>query len=166
MIGIKAGWIGPLLLIGLGASATFLVVRDTLLIVESSDWVASDATVHRAWLKKSRRKASPRVEYRYTVNGIDYVGSRLEIPCHEYNEGYARRRLAPYAPGTAIRILYDPDDPAESVIEEPSVNWFFTLGIGGLSLALLAGGTLGLLGHSSSRRARSKRAVRSTETSD
>ena len=149
-----SNWIGPLFLMGLGATGAYRVYRDTRLAVESEHWVACDATVDRAWLEKHHgRRGSPRyeprVEYRYSMNGSDYVGSRLEIPMHRYAPSYARKKIAGLDPGATIRILYDPDDPAESVVETPSVDWFMIFVPGGISLLLIAGGVFAL--HASSK---------------
>ena len=153
-----SNWIAPLFLMGLGAAGAYRVYRDTRLAVESEQWVAGDATVDRAWLEKHRgRRGSPRyeprVEYRYSVNGSDYVGSRLEIPSRSYAPSYAREKIAGLDPGATIRILYDPDDPAESVVKTtPSVDWFMIFVPGGISLLLIAGGVFSL--HASSKPAR------------
>ena len=147
-------WIAPLFLMGLGAAGAYRVYRDTRLAVESEHWVAGDATVVRAWLEKHHgRRGSPRyeprVEYRYSVNGSDHVGSRLEIPMHRYAPSHAREKIAGLDPGATIRILYDPDDPAESVVETPRVDWFMIFVPGGISLLLIAGGVFSL--HASSK---------------
>lgn len=137
-----------LVLLVVGGKGLFWVVGDTRLILESAQWVPGTAIVSRAWIETSRarrgiRGSSPRVEYRYSVEGRPYVGSRLEIPARRYSSKWeAREKLAGLRPGATIPILYDPTDPAKSVIVEPTMNWFFTLGLGGLSVALLAWGLL------------------------
>jgi len=111
--------------------------------VESKHWVAGDATVDRAWIEKhygyrGSSEYAPMVEYRYSVSGRDYVGSRLKVPSYRYPQSYSRKKIAGLVPGAMIRILYDPDDPAESVVEKPSVDWFQILVPGSISLGFIA----------------------------
>ena len=136
-------WIVPLLFMGLGARGVYLVLANLRLALVSEHWVAGVATVDRAWLEKryGRSKSSayvPRVEYRYSVSGRDYVGSRLEVPAYRYPPSYSRKKIAGLDPGARIRILYDPADPAESVVRKPSVDWFQLLVPGSISLGLIA----------------------------
>ena len=92
--------------------------------------------------------STPRVEYRYSVEGRPFAGSRLEIPARRYSAKWeAREKLAGLAPGATVPILYDPADPAQSVIVAPTMNWAFTVGTGALTAGVLALG-LFLLGSS------------------
>jgi hypothetical protein len=74
------------------------------------------------------------------VRGERYTGNRFEIPSRRSggDEDYYRRKLAPYNPGSVVKILYDPKNPRLSVVTQPHINYFFIAMIGSLSLLFCA----------------------------
>jgi hypothetical protein len=125
-----------------GAKGAVWVVTDTAMIIASRGWVPATATVERAWLERSSSRGgpefSPQVVYSFDVAGRKYTGNRFEIPSRRSgDEVYERRRLAAFAPGTQVQILYDPHTPESNVLTRPQMNYWFTLGLGGLALVLL-----------------------------
>lgn len=57
------------------------------------------------------------VRYRYTVNGETYTGNRLRaFGLHHMDEAQALKELAPFQPGTMVRVYYDPAKPSSSVL--------------------------------------------------
>jgi hypothetical protein len=136
---IEAVIIGLLSLKGI-----FWVCRDTALILDSRHWVSGDAVIARSWLDKSWNKGSPRyslmMAYHFSVAGATYTGDRYEIPSRRDSgdEQYFRNKLAPYAPGSLVKILYDPKDPTRSVVTPPHFDYGFIICIGGVSLLLAA----------------------------
>jgi Protein of unknown function (DUF3592) len=131
------------LLVFLGGKGLVWVVGDTRLALDSKSWQWAPAVVQHASLEESTgakgvAEYSPDIRYRFHVNGREYVGTRLEIPRgRSGSEEAERNRLESYAPGTTVQILYDPLDPTRSVVLRPSINYWFTLGMGLLSLGLI-----------------------------
>ena len=129
----------------IGVRGLFWVYRDSALIFDSRNWVASDAVIDRAWLDKTWSRGTPnyslQVEYHFSVEGVNYQGNRFEIPSRRSSgdENYFRQRLAPYSPGTTVKIIYDPKDPTRSVVTRPEMNYGFTFGLGSLSLLFSLG---------------------------
>jgi hypothetical protein len=132
----------------LGLKGFYWVYSDTALIIDSRDWVSGDAIVDASWLDKTFSRSSPNyslmMNYHFSVAGIPYSGNRFEIPSHRAggDEANFRRQLAPYAPGSVIRIYYDPKDPTRSVVRRPSMDYWFIVSIGGVSLFLLGASLL------------------------
>lgn len=57
------------------------------------------------------------VRYRYTVNGVDYVGKRLRaFGLNHFTQESAMQELAPFQAGQRVRVYYDPAKPASSVL--------------------------------------------------
>jgi hypothetical protein len=133
-----------LFLFFVGVKGTLWVFTDTWLIVESRSWVATQATIDEVRIKTSAgtrgsAEYSPAVKYHFTANGVRYTGDRLEIPPRRSScESCEENRAAAYQPGRVVGIIYDASDPRLSVILRPSMNYWFTIGLGGFSLLLLA----------------------------
>jgi len=124
------------------------VYRDTVLIIKSKNWISTQAVIDESYIETSsgRRGStaySPKVKYHFTVKKIAYTGNKLEIPSGRSScQSCEINRLSAYLPGTIVEILYDENDPNLSVVERPEMNYFFTIGLGGLSILLLVGGVL------------------------
>lgn len=57
------------------------------------------------------------VRYRYTVNGITYTGDRLRaFGLNHFDEQQALTEIAPFQPGTKVKVYYDPAKPSSSVL--------------------------------------------------
>ncbi len=126
----------------LGLKGLWWVCRDTLLILDSHHWVVGEAVIDRSWLDKTWNKSSQNyslmMTYHFSAGGVVYTGDRFEIPSRRSggDEQYFLKKLAPYAPGSAVKILYDPKDPARSVVTPPYMDYFFIIVMGGGSLFL------------------------------
>jgi hypothetical protein len=62
----------------------------------------------------------PRVEYSYTVDGQEHVGSRVFFGAHEWRGGsseFAEWLLIEYPVGTKVQVFVDPNDTTEAVLE-------------------------------------------------
>ncbi|HEX9933258.1 MAG TPA: DUF3592 domain-containing protein [Allosphingosinicella sp.] len=85
-------------------------------------------------------KYQPLVHYRYNVGGRDFEGVQLrlvETATFDRNKAYAD--IAPYAPGTAVHVRYNPQSPDRSVLELTPVSSPFLLIAGGLVLLIMLG---------------------------
>ncbi len=60
---------------------------------------------------------TPRVEYEYVVAGVKYRGTRLRYgQIGSWNRKQAERTIARYIAGAQQTVLYNPSNPAESVL--------------------------------------------------
>jgi hypothetical protein len=60
----------------------------------------------------------PTVAYRYSVSGVDQIGSRLSnVPTLFEHEDEAKAFLARFPEGTALKVRYNPAAPQDCVIE-------------------------------------------------
>jgi hypothetical protein len=59
------------------------------------------------------------IVYSYEVGGVRYTGDKLGTTGRFSSNiaGFARRGAARYAPGSAVEIRYNPDKPAESILD-------------------------------------------------
>ena len=127
----------------LGLWGVYWVYSVTALILDSSGWVPGEAIIDRSWLDRTSSRAgsnfSLMMEYHFSVEGITYTGNRFEIPSRRAvgDEADFRRQLAPYAPGSVVRVYYDPKDPTRSVVTRPTTDYGFIVCIGGVSLLFL-----------------------------
>jgi hypothetical protein len=119
--------VGALVCAGLGLSILATTVQSRLearaverwptttgLVVESG--VVYVGTHHN---REGRRVTyEPRVRYEYAVDGRRYVGDRfaIEPPGRKWRED-ADRLLDDVRVGMSVVVYYDPDDPADSVLE-------------------------------------------------
>ena len=83
---------------------------------------------------------TPRVEYRYEIDGTSHKGTRFELL--ERGEGTRAEiaaKLEKFSEGAQVAVYYDPDDPAKSVLKPGTPDAMgipFLLGF----VALLVGG--------------------------
>lgn len=68
---------------------------------------------------RRRRLFRPEVCYRYVVDHAQYQGSRISFGARVRAsfDRVARRRIAPYQEGSKVVVYYNPDNPAEAVLE-------------------------------------------------
>jgi len=69
----------------------------------------------------------PVIEYEYTVNGKKYSSDRLSLSVDQKSRPeYLEPVLKKYSPGTAVNVFYNPDDPADAVLEKANwLHWIF-----------------------------------------
>lgn len=64
---------------------------------------------------KANRTHVPRVSYRYTVNGREYVDNRPTIG-HVKGKGASEKFVARFPVGARVTVYYNPDDPSRAVL--------------------------------------------------
>jgi hypothetical protein len=64
----------------------------------------------------------PEIVYSYVVEGVRYTGDKASrgVQSSSTMEAPARRRAARYAPGSTVPVYYNPENPAESVLNPGS----------------------------------------------
>ena len=117
----------------------------------SESWPSVDGTMVRSEVggrytasekgKSGHTTYLPTVEYTYVVEGKDYAGRRYElIERGEGDRATIERKLRDYPVGATVKVFYDPDEPAESLLKPgrpdamgiPFVLGFIAIAVGGV----------------------------------
>jgi hypothetical protein len=148
------------------AAAIFIVVGTVLLVnfghqaiqaVRSSSWptvegMVTESTVVQSTGRRNRKWDTPQITYRYSVDGIEHVGTRLFFGS-QYPESWTtgakwttdtKEYIARYPPGTLLRVHYDPEDAATSVVEA-GLKSAIALPVGFSMMVVAAGVVVGLV---------------------
>lgn len=73
----------------------------------------------------------PVLRYRYEVGGQAYVGFRVSFSGYGVSRGSMSELIKPYAQGSAVRVYYDPRDPASAVLDNAArSDWLYWLAFG------------------------------------
>ena len=68
---------------------------------------------------KNTQKLQPQIKYKYSVNGQQYIGSKIYINDKGvWTEDQILRELKEYAKSSNIPVYYDPENPEESVLKK------------------------------------------------
>lgn len=59
----------------------------------------------------------PVIQYRYTIMGQEYLGSRVAFGASSFGRSQAEAIVNRYRPNQAVSVHYDPQEPSESVLE-------------------------------------------------
>lgn len=121
----------------------------------SRRWSAAAGRITRAGIVPIRSHRSiryqPEVVYTFTADGQTHTGQRLTFASWTQwlAQAEAERALAPYPPGAAVTVLYDPQRPQDSVLERRapggvSVSCGVVLLLTGASLLCLLTALIGL----------------------
>jgi Protein of unknown function (DUF3592) len=103
---------------------------------QSSTWpVATGQVLSSEVLAKNtgRRWHKPEVRYRYSVDGIAYMNTRVWFLSHGTTlEGTAEEVVAAYPANSAVAVFYNPANPSESALRpglavEPVLGCALTL---------------------------------------
>jgi hypothetical protein len=154
--------IAILMALGLIAFGLFLGLQAVSTLVEqvrawdgarrSKTWAVVDGMVEESrmtWQGIRSPRAHPVVTYRYLVNGVAYLGKRINFSFAPiYFTPEAETILARYPANAKVTVYYDPHHPAESTLEQRHTSI-----LGGVMVALvlflptmlcLASGLIGL----------------------
>lgn len=135
--------LGGILLAGLGTR----VGGD---VRASRDWPSTPGTVESAQVAmrsegNERKLFAAQIRYRYDVAGRSFAGERVSFESGPSpNRGLAEAIVQRYAPGSAVRVFYDPAQPQRAVLE-PGGSSLLPWLLGGLGVALALAGVWGLV---------------------
>ncbi len=163
----NTGWLGFLCMGGLalvfGAVGIWVLIlyrREKRKAQESSTWPSVTGKVVEAYISshsgtdsegESVEVYAPKVVYEYAVNGVVHRSDRLAIgPAATYpKRRRAEQEVARYPVGSEVRVFYNPQNPAEAVLQTSlqAGKTMLILGIIFLVLGVLiaCGGGLALL---------------------
>ncbi len=147
-------------LIGFGAIAIAIGValyvsqfRQGLRATASKQWPVSPGTVIASALEKSpdgRWRYRAAVQYRYRAGGKEYQSDRIFWGGNEGRQKHMASVIAAYPQGGKVSVHYDPQNPAEAVLD-PAQNIgsrplvLYAMAMITLGLFVLTGGVYALL---------------------
>ncbi len=114
------------------------IIHTDVLEVKYRDDTSGMGVSGSGW--KVRVSYLPKVEYEYQVLGQTYTGSRLAFGAEKgyYTRQQAEEAIARYPEGAPVTVYYNPENPAEAVLERKA-NHSLVLILAGASFLLLAG---------------------------
>ncbi len=130
-------------LIGIGISFSAILIllkaKRTLYWSSTTGFVkSSEVTISQN--SKGASRYRPEICYSYTVHGNEYVSNRIESMDGFLSSVKAYKKTSQYPKGSQILIFYNPDKPADSVIEpgvKPDYYYFLAFGIIWLSISVI-----------------------------
>jgi hypothetical protein len=140
----------PLVALLGGILLTALALRVGGDVRASRDWPSTSGTVEAARVAmqsegNERKLFGAQVSYRYEVDGRRYTGERISFESGPSpNRGLAEAIVQRYAPGSTVRVFYDPARPERAVLEPGGtrlVPWL----LGSVGVALGVAGVIALL---------------------
>jgi hypothetical protein len=81
----------------------------------------------------------PVVKYQYSVEGMEYAGSRIAFGAMNSAHSAANAVVARYPAGASVTVRYDPEKPAEAVLETKSGGGALLMVLGVVFLVFGAG---------------------------
>jgi hypothetical protein len=139
---LQRSLIGAVACLGLGGWMGYAVVKDSWPGFASMHWaqtqgVIQSVDVEHYW-RKYHENFSLGVRYTYTVNGKQYENSRISFPAirADGDKSIEEEVAARYRSGSRPTVYYDPADPAHSCLKK-GPDYFFSFGLGGLSVLFL-----------------------------
>lgn len=113
-------WIGLIVLFAVVLVIDGIVARGIVQQKRTEQFVAVPATILRSEVKVHRGSKSTsyraEIDYRYTVNGQTYNGSRLRFTSDNDGQSGARALVKQHPVGSQAEAYYDPADPARAVL--------------------------------------------------
>ncbi|MCY0912225.1 DUF3592 domain-containing protein [Massilia antarctica] len=120
----------------LAAAATLTFLMRLRHSLQARSWPSASAVILTSAAEELEAEGAARaaITYRYTVDGCDYVGTRLAFTGIMDNKtrASAERAIAKYPPGATVPAYYCPRQPADAVLERginPAVTRMFVFSI-------------------------------------
>jgi hypothetical protein len=97
----------------------YALLQEELKSQESSNWTAVDGTIISSQIDlcgKYKTSYFGMINYKYIVNGMGYIGSRISFgqSCGSKND--ADHALTSYPVGSSIKVYFDPRLPTDAVL--------------------------------------------------
>jgi len=135
---------GNLILIGVGVLITIVIVISIIKGRRSQQWPSCSAVVTRSEVEIRKDYDEdgehtyyyPRIFYTYEVDGETYNGARYKMLDASMSQRKSYALTSNYPAGASIDIYYDPEDPAQSVIEAGAQFYLYIFLILSLGLTI------------------------------
>ena len=137
----------------IGAAVYVIQFRQGLRADASKKWPTRPGTIVSSALERlpdNKRRYRAAVQYRYRVGGKGYESNRIFWGGNEGRQKHMTSVVAAYPAGGEVRVKYDPQNPAEAVLD-PTQNTgsrslvIYAMGMISLGLFAFAGGVYALL---------------------
>jgi hypothetical protein len=131
-----------------GLACTLFALRSLWTVVASRSWPTVEASVVRSTVTRFRgdsmsggnRFYQPSIAYQYEIDGVTYVGTRLDWGRFGTTREEAQRVADGYPFGQLVTAYYDPSRPHRSVIEPR--GWTTSIFLLVFGLGFVVGGVL------------------------
>jgi hypothetical protein len=70
----------------------------------------------QCYFRRTPAGLSPAVDYKYVVNGQEWIGTRLDIKNHCAAEEVVQNYIAEFPVGSQVLVFYNPSSPTESLL--------------------------------------------------
>jgi hypothetical protein len=147
MIGLLCGGLFVLGFAGIGAFLIYQSVRSRRKADASQSWPATSGQITEAHVSHHTSTDSdgdisehytPKVKYTYQAIGQEYEGTNIGFGFQQSfgNPGKAQATLARFPVGGQVTVYYDPNNPAEAVLERKAGGSTVKLVLGIIFLAI------------------------------
>jgi len=130
-----------------GALVLLFFIGSWRLSRRAADWPLVRGTVLSSGTERIQNRTdgrtmvtyTPAVEYGYRVNDVDYVSRQIKLGvATSASESYAAGVAARYPKGAVIDVHYDPANPSNAALENPTGTRWFLLALAVAMFALAA----------------------------
>jgi hypothetical protein len=123
----------------------YLWLRGRGQVNAARDWPAVSgkvtyATIETSYSSRGGRAYYPRIAYEYKVNGQPYQSSKISFgtPVGLGNYNAVLQKVAGYPIESTVQVYYNPDNPAEAVLEKTAPSSKIFLFVAVLIVVILA----------------------------
>ena len=147
MIGLLCGGFFVLVFAGIGAFLIYQSVRNRQKADASQSWPATSGQITEAHVSHhtstdsdgdSSDHYTPNVKYTYQAIGQEYEGTKFGFGFQQSygSSGKAQAALARFPVGAQVTVYYNPNNPAEAVLERKAGGSTLSLVLGIIFLAV------------------------------
>lgn len=129
----------PMIFMVIGIVLLFIYFRNLAKVRASQTWSTAQGTVIQSWVRKSNSTDSdgsvsssyhPEIHYSYQIMGVDYQGNKIAFgPKVGGNRSGAEKMVEKYPTGANVTVYYQPDKPANAVLERSISKISLVMGI-------------------------------------
>ena len=129
----------PLIFVIIGFVLLFIYFRNLAQVRASQTWSTAQGTVIQSWVRKSNSTDSdgstsssyhPEIHYLYQIKGDEHQGNKIAFgPRVGGSRSRAKKIVEKYPTGANVTVYYQPDKPANAVLERSISKISLVLGI-------------------------------------
>lgn len=122
-----------------GVGFTYINVNTILAAAASGSWPYVEGQVTWTQFRHSDSHVYQKVRYRYVVGGREYSSEQISF-ARAHRPARSKQTARRYTEGQSVRVYYNPENPANAVIE-PGLSYFpFLLLLLGLAFLVVGVG--------------------------
>ncbi len=149
----NVGWIIAICAVGgvfglIGVVFLVVALRARQKAKTSLGWPTTPGTITASSLQEHRHYDSdegvsysyePVIQYRYTVMGSEYTGSKISFGANTFGRAQAQQQVNTYQPGINVTVHYNPEKPEEAVLETEAAGGKVFIIVGAIFLLVALG---------------------------